>query len=77
MHCNEVTPGKMWLSAGYRNNSITFDEVSKILLKNYDKIKHHHKELIRKDSLKAGTYLGVYPTIVKDTVEMVRKKYIC
>ena len=55
----------------------TFDEVAKILLKNYDKIKHHHKELIRKDSLKAGTYLGVYPTIVKDTVEMVRKKYIC
>ena len=52
----------------------TFDEVAKILLKNYDKIKHHHKELIRKDSLKAGTYLGVYPTIVKDTVEMVRKK---
>ena len=55
----------------------TFDEVAKILLKNYDKIKHHHKEFIRKDSLKAGTYLGVYPTIVKDTVEMVRKKYIC
>ena len=54
-----------------------FDEVAKILLKNYDKIKHHHKELIRKDSLKAGTYLGVYPKIVKDTVEMVRKKYIC
>ncbi len=55
----------------------TFDEVAKILLKNYDAIKHHHKELIKKDSLKAGTYLGVYPTIVKDTVEMVRKKYIC
>ncbi len=55
----------------------TFDEVAKILLKNYDKIKHHHKELIKKDSLKAGTYLGVYPTIVKDTVEMVRKKYKC
>ena len=55
----------------------TFDEVAKILLKNYDAIKHHHKELIKKDSLKSGTYLGVYPTIVKDTVEMVRKKYKC
>ena len=55
----------------------TFDKVAKILLKNYDAIKHHHKELIKKDSLKAGTYLGVYPTIVKDTVEMVRKKYKC
>ncbi len=30
----------------------TFDKVAKILLKNYDMIKHHHKELIKKDSLK-------------------------
>ena len=35
-----------------------------------------HKELISKDSLEAGTYLGVYPTIVKDTVQMVRKKFL-
>ena len=54
----------------------TFDEVSKLMLKNWKKIKHHHKKLINLDNLKAGTYLGKYPTIVKDTLEMVRKRYI-
>tara|TARA_E500000331_G_C17221730_1_gene698425 strand:- start:1115 stop:1402 length:288 start_codon:yes stop_codon:yes gene_type:complete len=54
----------------------TFDNVSKMLLKSYDEIDHHHKKLISKDSLESGTYLGVYPTIVKDTVDMVRKKFL-
>ena len=54
----------------------TFDIVAKMLLESYDKINHHHKKLISKDSLEAGTYLGVYPTIVKDTVQMVRKKFL-
>ena len=31
---------------------------------------------INLDNLKAGTYLGKYPTIVKDTLEMVRKRYM-
>ena len=38
-------------------------------------LKHPHKKLINLDNLKAGTYLGKYPTIVKDTVDMVRKKF--
>ena len=54
----------------------TFDEITKTMLKNYDKIEHHHKHLIDYDSLKAGTYLGTYPTIVKDTVKMVRDKFL-
>ena len=54
----------------------TFDEVSKMMLKNWKKIKHNHKKLINLDNLKAGTYLGKYPTIVKDTVDMVRKKFV-
>ena len=54
----------------------TFDIVAKMLLESYVKINHRHKELISKDSLEAGTYLGVYPTIVKDTVQMVRKKFL-
>ena len=53
----------------------TFDEVSKLMLKNWKKIKHHHKELINLDN-RNSIYLGKYPTIVKDTLEMVRKKYI-
>ena len=54
----------------------TFDSIAKLLLENYDTIEHRHKSLISKDSLKAGTYLGIYPTIVKDAVEMVREKYL-
>ena len=54
----------------------TFDEVSKLMLENWKKIKHPHKKLINLDNLKAGTYLGKYPTIVKDTLEMVRRRYI-
>ena len=53
----------------------TFDKVSKLMLENWKKIKHPHKKLINLDNLKAGTYLGKYPTIVKDTLEMVRKRY--
>ena len=53
----------------------TFDKVSKLMLENWKKIKHPHKKLINLDNLKAGTYLGKYPTIVKDTVDMVRKKF--
>ena len=54
----------------------TFDKVSKLMLENWKKIKHPHKKLINLDNLKAGTYLGKYPTIVKDTLEMVSKRYI-
>ena len=53
----------------------TFDKVSKLMLENWKKIKHPHKKLINLDNLKAGTYLGKYPTIVKDTLEMIRKRY--
>lgn len=43
-----------------------FDELCKILLKDYDKITHMHKSLIDKESLKASTgYTIKYPTIVK------------
>ena len=54
----------------------TFDKVSKLMLENWKKIKHPHKKLISTDNLKAGTYMGTYPSIVKDTLEMVRKTYI-
>ena len=54
----------------------TFDKVSKLMLKNWKKIKHQHKKLINTDNLKSGTYMGTYPSIVKDTLEMVRKTYI-
>lgn len=47
-------------------NDSEFDELCKILLKNYDKIIHMHKSLLDKESLKASTgYTIKYPTIIK------------
>ena len=79
---NMTVPLYLMMSYAYykQDNPIaedgTFDSIAKLLLENYDTIEHRHKKLISKDSLKAGTYLGVYPTIVKDTVERVRKQYL-
>jgi NAD-dependent DNA ligase len=51
-----------------------FDELGKWLLQNYDSVEHMHKHLVTKDDLKAGTYLGKYPTMVKGAVKDYRKK---
>ena len=50
-----------------------FDETAKIILANWDKIEHRHKKHLNKESLLAGTYLGVYPTIVEGAVQSFRK----
>lgn len=45
-----------------------FDDMSRRLLEDYDTIKHHHKHLITKEDLEAGTLLlseDEYPSIVK------------
>ena len=52
-----------------------FDSLSKELLKEYDNIEHRHKELISKDALEAGTYLGSYPSIVKGALQNVRQQF--
>jgi len=41
-----------------------FDQLAKDILANYDNIEHMHKHLVTKKDLKAGTYLGEYPSIV-------------
>ena len=51
-----------------------FDELGKWLLQNYDSVEHMHKHLVTKGDLKAGTYLGKYPAIVKGAVKDYRKK---
>lgn len=50
-----------------------FDNLAKLMDSNWDSIEHYHKHLIDRDNLSAGTYLGTYPTIVKDTVETLIK----
>ena len=51
-----------------------YDEVAKFILQNYDAIDHYHKHLISKDELEAGSYLGAYPTIVKEALKDLQKK---
>ena len=50
-----------------------FDNMAKVMLENWDSIKHFHKNLIGPMDLAAGTYLGEYPERVKGAVEELRK----
>lgn len=49
-----------------------FDKFAKKLLKEYDGITHHHKYLIDKDDLEAGSFLGSYPLIVEGALSHFR-----
>ena len=52
-----------------------FDEMGKTMLACWDDIEHFHKELISKDDLTAGTYLGEYPERVKGGLLSVRQEF--
>ena len=49
-----------------------FDRLAVYLLKNYDRYKSH-PHCPTEDDLRAGTYLGDYPTIVKIALDQYRK----
>ena len=49
-----------------------FDQLAVYLLDNYDKYKSH-PHCPTEDDLRAGTYLGDYPTVVKVALEQYRK----
>lgn len=50
----------------------TFDRLATKILNNWDDIEHFHKHFLNKDMLTAGTYLGEYPSRVKDAVVALR-----
>ena len=52
-----------------------FDDMGKTMLKVWDDIEHFHKDLITKDDLNAGTYLGKYPERVKGGLYSARQKF--
>ena len=52
-----------------------FDKLAKKMLDNWDKIEHLHKECLNEDMLKAGTYIGEYPTRVEGGLESLRSIY--
>lgn len=49
-----------------------YDKIAKKLLKEYDQINHHHKYLIDKDDLVAGSFLGEYPSIIEGALSSFR-----
>lgn len=42
-----------------------FDEMAKTMLDQWDNISHMHKHHITKDDLRAGTFMGTYPSRIK------------
>jgi len=51
-----------------------FDQMGKVMLERWDDIEHFHKEHITKDDLKAGTFLGKYPSRVEGGLESLREE---
>ena len=51
-----------------------FDAMGKTMLEVWDDITHYHKHLITVDDLRAGTYLGEYPSIVEGALEDVKTR---
>ncbi len=50
-----------------------FDAMGKTMLEVWDDIDHRHKHLITVDDLRAGTYLGDYPSIIEGAIEELKK----
>lgn len=53
-----------------------FDRLSKKMLKEWENIEHMHKEFISEGDLKAGTFLGEYPTRIQGAVKHLRNNLI-
>lgn len=51
----------------------TFDLLAKKILEHWDEIEHRHKDVLTKDMLEAGTFIGDYPSMIKGATESVRK----
>lgn len=51
-----------------------FDDLAKYLLDRIDSLPDHpHKHLLSKDDLRAGTYLGDYPSIVRGALDQYKR----
>lgn len=87
--CNDIVDGNLnmcvpwYLMASYayyvEDNPImsdaAFDRLARKTLDNFDKIVHHHKEALSEEMLRAGTFIGEYPTRVKDATQSLRSTY--
>lgn len=80
----KFNPVSMYLMAAYAYyveddpimSDWDFDSLAKTLLEEYDTIEHRHKHLVTEDDLRAGTYLGEYPEIVKGALNHYRVTHL-
>jgi len=52
-----------------------FDQMAKRILHVWDDITHMHKECLTQDMLKAGTFIGDYPSRIKGALDDLRHAY--
>jgi NAD-dependent DNA ligase len=77
---NMLVPIYLMLSYSYykQDNPVVsdgfYDKLARKLLKEYDNIEHRHKHLISKDDLRAGSFLGEYPSIIEGAINNFRSK---
>jgi hypothetical protein len=50
-----------------------YDQLAEDLLLNYRFVEHVHRHHITEEMLKAGTYLGDYPSIIEGAVQHLRE----
>ena len=51
-----------------------YDNLAKTILDNWDTITHRHRDVLSKDALEAGSFLGEYPSIVEGAVKSLREQ---
>jgi hypothetical protein len=49
-----------------------YDSLAKQILNNWDTITHWHRDVLSKDALAAGSFLGEYPSIVQGALKSLR-----
>lgn len=50
-----------------------YDALAKQILDNWDTITHRHRDVLSKDDLAAGSFLGEYPSIVEGALKSLRE----
>lgn len=51
-----------------------YDSLAKKILDNWDSITHRHRDVLSKDALEAGSFLGDYPSIVEGALKSLREQ---
>jgi hypothetical protein len=50
-----------------------YDGLAKTILDNWNTITHRHRDVLSKDDLEAGSFLGEYPSIIEGALKSLRE----